>query len=104
MRLFGWFRKAKAAEETTPLPVKAPRAAVGTLEHARFRLGTQTRARDKWQELVDAGQGGRGKTHDECVASLKAVADTPYDGYPNKIAYWEAQVAAAKERETGRSG
>lgn len=102
MRFFGWFRK-KPIEEAIPLPAEPRRAPApqGSLEHCKFRLETQIRARDKWQELVDAGQGGRGKTHEECVATLKAVADTPYDGYPNKIAYWQARVVAAEERETG---
>lgn len=98
MRFLGWFRK-KPVKEAIPLPVtrRERPAQVGTLEHAQHRLAGQIKARDKWQAAIDAGQGHGRKSHEECVASLKAVADTPFQGYPNKIEYWRAQVTAAKD-------
>ena len=97
MRLFGWFRK-KPVKEAVPPPVmlRERPAQLGTLEHAQTRLAGQLRARDKWQAIVDAGQGSGRKTHEECVATLKAVADRPYDGHANKIEYWRARVIEAE--------
>ncbi len=98
MRLFGWFRK-KPVKEDVPLPVHTPRAPVGSLEHAQKKLKGQIAAQKKWQALVEAGQGHGRKSHEECVATLKAVADTPFQGYPNKIEYWQAQVTEAQDKQ-----
>ncbi len=100
MRLFGWFRK-KLVKEAIPLPVtlRERPAQVGSLAHAQYRLQHQRAQRDKWQDIVDGGLGGRNKTHEECVAALYAVSEQPYSGCPNKIAYWEAKVDQAQTNQ-----
>lgn len=97
MRFFGWFRKRK--QEVLPRRTPAPR---GSLEHCEFRLEHQIKQRDKWQTIVDAGAGNPNKTHEQCVQTLYEIAAKPFQTFPNKIAYWEAQVAAAKISEQSR--